>query len=69
MVPAGPVNQREPVPAVCSPKSVPLRVSVVTTVDPGMPAAAMVCSLAAGITRFRKKWSLAPMNRATRATS
>ena len=67
--PAGPVNHCAPVPAVWMPKSVPLRASTVTTVDPGMPAAARVCSLAAGMTRLRKKWSLPPTNRATRATS
>ena len=36
--PAGPVNHCEPVPAIWMPKSVPLRASTVTTVDPGMPA-------------------------------
>ncbi len=66
---AGPVNQASPVPASWMPKSVPLRAIAVTTVAPGIPAAAAVCSLAAGITRLRKKWSLPPMNRATRATS
>ena len=45
------------------PKSVPLRAITVTTVEPGMPAAAAVCSLQAGITRLRKKWSLPETNR------
>ena len=45
------------------PKSVPLRAIVVTTVEPGMPFAAAVISLQAGITRLRKKWSLPETNR------
>jgi hypothetical protein len=48
---------------------VPLRHIAVTTVLPGMPAAASPISFPAGITKFRKKWSLPATNRATSATS
>ncbi len=51
------------------PKSVPLRAIVVTTVEPGMPSAARVASLQAGIPRLRKKCSLAPEKRTASATS
>ena len=43
---AGAVNQVSPVPDVWMPKSVPLRAITVTTVEPGMPAAAPVVQLA-----------------------
>ena len=66
---AGPVNHASPVPATWMPKSVPLRAIAVTTVEPAIPDAAAAWSFAQGITRLRKKWSLPPMNRATRATS
>ena len=49
------------------PKSVPLRHIAVTIVLPGTPAAASPINLPAGITRFRKKWSLVETNRATSA--
>ena len=51
------------------PKSVPLRAMVVTTVLPGIPLAAAVASLQAGITRLRKKWSLPATKRAASARS
>ena len=66
---AGPVNHSSPVPDTRIPKSVPLRHIAVTTVLPGMPAAASPISFPAGITRFRKKWSLPATNLATSAMS
>jgi hypothetical protein len=51
------------------PKSVPLRASVTTSVEPGTSRAASVASLQAGIARLRKKWSLPPTKRATSARS
>ena len=68
-MPAGPVNQRAPVPLRRIPNSVPLRAMAVTIVEPSTPAAASAADLAAGIERFRKKWSLPAMKRAAAATS
>ena len=58
-----------PVPETRIPKSVPLRAIVVTTEQPGMPWAAIVASLQAGIPRLRKKCSLAPEKRTASAMS
>jgi hypothetical protein len=66
---AGAVNQRSPVPAVCTPNSVPLRASTVTIVEPGTSRAASIASFAVGMPRLRKKCSLPPMNRSTAAMS
>jgi hypothetical protein len=65
----GAVNQRAPSPATRMPKSVPFRAIVATMVAPGTSRQGSAEALAAAMARFRKNWSLPPMNSASRATA
>ena len=54
-MPTGVVNHVSPVPESRTPKSTPLRLIAVTTVEPSIPLAASRADLHAAIERLRKK--------------